>query len=60
MIALGSAVLRQVLARSGLIALVLLVSTLVIACGGVGGVQQVKLPPPTERSEMGPGDVFTL
>jgi protein involved in polysaccharide export with SLBB domain len=44
--------------------LLLIVSVLslvaVPACGGGGGAQRVNLPPPSDRSVLGPGDVFVL
>ena len=33
---------------------------LAVACGGSGSARPVNLPPPSERSTLGPGDVFSL
>ena len=43
--------------RRGFLALV---AAGVVACGGGGGSQRVTLPPPSEKTVIGPGDVFTL
>jgi polysaccharide biosynthesis/export protein VpsN len=48
--------------RERIVRLVLLVSLMLVllACGGSGGMQRVNLPPPSERTVVGPGDVFTM
>jgi polysaccharide export outer membrane protein len=37
-----------------------LVAVTVAGCGGGGGAQKVSLPAPSEKTVIGPGDVFTL
>lgn len=46
--------------RRALLAAVLLVPALVSACGGSNDNVRLNLPPPTEKSTVGPGDVFIM
>lgn len=47
------------MSRRGLVRIAAL-ACFMAACGGSSGNQRLNLPPPTEKSTVGPGDVFTM